>query len=304
MLRRPNSLIASLLFAPLLSGIGVAACAQDFDSVEITTEKLAEGVYMLIGAGGNIGISAGEDNVFLIDDQYAPLTDKIKAAVREISDKPIQFVINTHWHGDHTGGNEKLGDEGTVIVAHENVRKRLSTEQVIEFFERTVPPSPPSALPVITFTRDVTFHLNAHEMHVFHVEHAHTDGDIIIQFRNSNVIHMGDVFWSGYYPFIDVSAGGTIDGMIDALDLVLPMINEDTKVIPGHGPLSDKAGLQAFRAMLAGVRSQIAQQIEAGKTQEEVVASKATKEFDEDWGQGFLKPEQFVAIVYQDLARE
>jgi glyoxylase-like metal-dependent hydrolase (beta-lactamase superfamily II) len=304
MLRRPNGLIASLLFALLLGGIWISSGAQDFDAVEIKTEKLAEGVYMLVGAGGNIGVSAGEDNVFLIDDQYAPLTDKIKAAIMEISDKPIQFVINTHWHGDHTGGNEKLGDEGSVIVAHENVRKRLSTEQVIEFFGRTVPPSPKSALPVVTFTRDVTFHLNGHEMHVFHVEHAHTDGDAIIHFRNSNVIHMGDVFWQGYYPFIDESAGGTVDGMIEAVDLVLPMINEQTRVIPGHGPLSDKAGLQAFRGMLAGVRSKIAGQIEAGKTLEEIVASRATQEFDEAWGQGFLKPEQFIAIVHQDLAGE
>jgi cyclase len=278
------------------------AAAQNFDAVQIKTEKVAEGIYMLVGAGGNIGLAVGDDSTFMIDDQYAPLTDKIRAAVAALSENPVQFVINTHWHGDHTGGNERMGQAGAVIVAHENVRKRLSTEQFTEMFNRTVPPSPPAALPVITFTRDIKFHLNGEEISAFHVEHAHTDGDVIVQFEKANVIHMGDVYWQGYYPFIDLSAGGSVDGVIAALDRVLPMVDDNSKVIPGHGALSDKAGLLAYRQMLAGIRDGIASQIEAGASLEEVKASRPTREFDDKWGQGFIKPDQFVEIVYTSLA--
>ena len=292
------------LFLLVLAGSGAYAYDQDFDQVQIQTNKVTEGVYMLMGGGGNIGVSVGEDSVFMIDDQFAPLTDKIEAAISAISDKPVQFVINTHWHQDHTGGNENLGKAGAVIVAHENVRKRLSTEQFQEFFKMTIPPSPKESLPVITFTRDVTFHLNGDEMHVFHIEHAHTDGDAVIHFRKSNVIHMGDIFFNRVYPFIDLSAGGSIDGMIAAVDRVLPMINENTKVIPGHGPLSDKAGLESYRAMLTAVRERVARQVKAGKTLDEVIAARTTREYDATWGQGWLKPEQFVKIVYESLVKE
>jgi glyoxylase-like metal-dependent hydrolase (beta-lactamase superfamily II) len=294
-------LIVYILFTLLLAGNVVHSNAQDFDKVQIQTEKITQGIYMLIGRGGNIGVSVGEDSVFMIDDQYAPLTDKIKTAIAAISEQSVQFIINTHWHQDHTGGNENFGGAGAVIVAHENVRKRMSEKQFLEFFKMTVPASPKSALPIITFTRDVTFHLNGDEMHVFHVEHAHTDGDAIIYFRKSNVIHMGDVFFEGMYPFIDLSAGGSIDGMIAAVDLVLPMMDRNTRVIPGHGPMSDKAGLDVYRAMLASVRNRIAREVEAGKTLDEVVASKTTQEFDAAWGQGFLKPDKFVEIIYKDL---
>ncbi len=294
-------LIGLVLLALLVPGMGAQGEEQDFDKVQIQTNKVAEGVYMLIGRGGNIGVSVGQDSVFMIDGQYAPLTDKIRAAIAAISDKPIQFVINTHWHQDHTNGNENLAKAGAVIIAHENVRKRLSTEQSVAFFKTTVPPSPKPALPVMTFTRDVTFHLNGDEIHVFHVEPAHTDGDAVIYFQKTNVMHMGDLYFEGMYPFIDLSAGGSIDGMIRALDQLLPMIDGNTRVIPGHGPLSNKAGLQAYRNMLAAVRDRIAQQIQAGKTLQEVLASKPTQEYDTAMGHGFLKPEDFVEIVYTSL---
>jgi cyclase len=286
--------LALLLAAP--------AMAQDFDDVQIKTEKIAEGVYMLVGRGGNIAVSVGEDSTFMVDDQYAPLTDKIRAAVAAVSETPVQFVINTHWHGDHTGGNEKLGEAGAVIVAHENVRKRLNTEQFMEFFETTVPPSPKTALPVITFTRDVKFHLNGDEISVFHVANAHTDGDVVIHFEKANVIHMGDVYWEGYYPFIDLSAGGSIDGVIAAVDQALPLADEASRVIPGHGALSDRSGLLAYREMLAAIREGIASQVAAGMSLEEVLAGKPTQQFDDGWGQGFIKPEQFAEIVYTSLA--
>jgi cyclase len=285
--------LALLLVAPAL--------AQGFDDVEIKTEEIAEGVYMLVGRGGNIALSVGEESTFMVDDQYAPLTDKIRAAVSAVSEIPVQFVINTHWHGDHTGGNEQLGKAGAVIVAHENVRKRLSTEQFMEFFEKAVPPSPKSALPVITFTRDVKFHLNGDEISAFHVERAHTDGDVVIHFKKVNVIHMGDVYWEGYFPFIDLSAGGSIDGVIAALDHVLPMADEHSIIIPGHGALSDRAGMIAYRKMLVAIRDNVAAQIAKGMSLDEVIASKPTSQFDEEWGQGFIKPDQFTEIVYRSL---
>jgi cyclase len=291
----PLALAATILAAPMQQ--------QDFSQVSITTEKAADGVYMLAGRGGNIGVSVGPDGVFLIDDQYAPLTDKIKAALVVLSDKPVRFLLNTHWHGDHTGGNENLGKAGTLIVAHDNVRRRMSVEQFIEAFGQKVPPSAIEALPVVTFSETVTFHLNGDEIHAFHVPPAHTDGDAIIQFRKANVVHMGDCYFNGLYPFIDVSSGGSIEGVIGAADRVLAMIDAKTKVIPGHGPMSDREGLTRFRAMLVGVRDAIKPLVAAGKTLEQVKAAQPTKAFDEIWGKGFLKPEAFVEIVYKDLSR-
>jgi glyoxylase-like metal-dependent hydrolase (beta-lactamase superfamily II) len=259
---------------------------------------------MMIGSGGNLGVSAGEDGVFLIDDQYAPLTEKIVAAIRAVSDAPIRFVLNTHWHGDHTGGNENLGEAGALIVAHDNVRERMSVEQFIEAFDRRTPPSPEGALPVVTFSASVTFHLNGDELFVFHVEHAHTDGDAIIHFRKSNVVHMGDTYFSGGYPFIDVSSGGSIDGMIATADKVLSIVDDDTQIIPGHGEMSNKAKLKEYRAMLAGVRDAVAAQIAQGKSEDEVVAADPTERWDEVWGQAWMDPETFTRIVYSDLVRK
>lgn len=275
---------------------------KDFDKVQIKTVKLSENVYMLLGSGGNIGVYAGEDGVFLVDDQFAPLTKKIKAAIGKISDKKIRFVINTHWHFDHVGGNENLGEMGSVIIAHENVRKRMSTDQFIEFFQKKIPASPKVALPIITFTKDLVFHLNGENIHVFHVNNAHTDGDAIVYFRNSNVIHTGDIYFAGLYPFIDTSAHGSVNGVIDAAQYVLSIINDDTKVIPGHGPLSNKAELRAYVDMLISVRAKISKQISDGKTIEEIQRTKPTQAFDKKWGHGMLTPDQFVQILYKNLS--
>ncbi len=276
---------------------------EDMSKVEVKTVAVAPGVWMLTGAGGNIGVSAGADGVFLVDDEYAPLTDKIKAAVGAISIRPIRFLLNTHWHGDHTGGNENLGKAGVVIVAHENVRKRMSVEQFLEAWNETVPASPESALPVVTFSEAVTFHMNGDEIHAFHVAPAHTDGDSIIQFRKANVIHMGDIFFNGMYPFIDVSTGGHLAGMIAAVDQVLPMLDAGTKVIPGHGPVTDKAGLAAYRSMLGAVRDAVKPLVTAGKSRAEVIAAKPTRGLDAAWGNGFLKPDAFVGTVYDGMAK-
>ncbi len=293
--------------ALLALGLGLAttgARAQGAQDVQIQTIEVAPGVYMLMGQGGNIGVSAGADGVFVVDDQFAPLTEKITAAIRGFSDAPIRFVINTHWHGDHTGGNENLGAAGALIVAHDNVRKRMSVEQFLEAFDRRVPPSPEGALPVVTFSEAVTFHLNDDEIHAFHIEQAHTDGDAIIHFKAANVIHMGDTYFNGLYPFIDVSSGGSIAGMIKAADTALGIIDDNSKIIPGHGALSNRSELKAYRDMLAGVRDAVAAEIAKGRAVEAVVAAKPTARFDAKWGGGFLNPEAFTRIVFSDLSRK
>ena len=290
--------VCALACACLVMASGAQAQQPD---VQIQTIEVAPGLYMLVGRGGNIGVSVGEDGVFLVDDQYAPLTEKILAAIRELSDRPVRFVINTHWHGDHTGGNENLGQAGAIIVAHDNVRKRLSMAQVLEVFDAAYPARPKVALPVITFAEALTFHLNGYEMHAFHVENAHTDGDAIIVFRDANVVHMGDTYFNGRYPFIDVEHGGTIDGMIAAANLVLDMVDDDTKIIPGHGPLSNKVKLTAYRDMLVGVRERVLAEIESGKTLDAAVAANPTAEFDAEWG-GRFPPDLFTRLVYTDLS--
>jgi glyoxylase-like metal-dependent hydrolase (beta-lactamase superfamily II) len=279
------------------------AYAQAMEDVQIQTIEVAPGVYMLVGGGGNIGVSVGADGVLLVDDQYAALTEKITAAIRAISDGPIRFVLNTHWHPDHVDGNENLGAAGALIVAHENVRERMSVEQFIEALDRRVPRAPEGALPAVTFGESVTFHVNDEEIHIFHVN-AHTDGDALVHFRRGNVLHMGDIHFNGMYPFIDVSSGGSIDRMIAAVEMVLAMIDDETKVIPGHGPLSDKAGLAEYRDMLVGVRDAVAEQIAMGKGRDAVIAAKPTAAFDPEWGGGWLSPDQFTAIVFSDLVRK
>ena len=295
----------ALIALVVAAALAVLAYAQPpgIEKIEIVTEKVADGLYMLKGGGGNIGVSVGPDAVFLVDDQYAPLTPKIKAAVATLTDKPVKFVLNTHWHGDHTGGNENLGAGGTLIVAHDNVRTRMSTEQFSAFFNNKVPPAPRAALPVVTFDDTVTFHLNGEEIHAFHVAPAHTDGDAAVHFRKANVVHTGDLFFNGMYPFIDVDSGGSIAGMIAAADTLMAALKPDAKIIPGHGPLATRADYVAFRDMLAGVRDAVAPLVQAGKTREEVVAAKPTAAFDAKWGGGFFKPDPFVAVVYADLSR-
>ena len=278
-----------------------AALSQNFDTVQVRVEPVATGVHMLMGAGGNIGVSSGPDGVFLIDDQYAPLTPKIEAAVRSFSQGTFRFVLNTHWHGDHTGGNENWGKAGAIIVAHENVRKRLSTDQFMAAFNRNVPASPKAALPVVTFTEAVTFYLNDDELHTVHVKNAHTDGDVIVRFRKANVVHMGDTYTSRSYPFIDLGSGGSVNGVIAAADLVLGMIDDQTKVIPGHGPLSNKAELKAFRDMVAAVRDRVQQLVAQGKTREQVLAEKPTAAFDARWGGNV---DRFVGYLHDELSKK
>lgn len=297
--------IRSLL--PLLLALGIltlvsASTAQEFDKVQIKTIKITDQVYMLIGAGGNIGVSVGEDGILLIDDQFAEVLEKIKAALSEINSGPIRFVLNTNWHYDHVRGNEPLAKAGALIIAHENSRKRMSTEQHYPFFDFKTPASPEAALPVITFTDSITLHFNDEEIYALHIKNAHSDADIAILFRKANVIHTGDLYFSAGYPFIDISHGGSTDGMISAADTLLEMIDESTKVIPGHGPLSNREGMKNYRQMLATVKDRILKQIKEGKTLEEIIASRPTADLDKDWKQG-MSPEEIVKIVYNDLSK-
>jgi glyoxylase-like metal-dependent hydrolase (beta-lactamase superfamily II) len=280
------------------------AAQQDFSKVEIKTIDLGSGLAMLQGAGGNIGVSTGPDGVFLIDDQYAPLTEKIRAAIRAISMKPIRFVLNTHWHGDHTGGNENLGEAGVLILAHHRVRERLSTEQFQAIRNRKIPASPKAAWPVVTFEDGVTLHLNGQTIEVIHVEPAHTDGDSIVYFREADLLHMGDTYFSGMYPFIDTSSGGRIDGMIAAADRGLAIAGPKTRIIPGHGPLSSREELSETREMLISVRDRVRNLIDEGLDRDRVVAGKPSNDFDGAYGGGFMTPDAFVGIVFDALNPE
>lgn len=285
-------------------GWALTAVAQqrDFSEVQIGTVPVAEGLYMLTGQGGNIGVSVGADGIVLVDDQFAGLVDKIRAVLTELDDGDVRVVLNTHWHFDHTGGNELFAGGGAMILAHENVRKRMDTEQFTEFFDMQVPPSAAGALPVLTFTRDVTLHLNGQTIEVEHVPSAHTDGDAVVWFRELNALHMGDTYFNGFYPFIDFSSGGSIGGMIAAVDAVLPRINDATKVIPGHGPLSNVAELRQYRSMLQTVADRMDALIADGKSVDEIVAAKPTADFDAEWADGFIKPDDWVRLVYRGMA--
>lgn len=282
----------------------IAHAQVDPTQVEIKVIPVASGVWMLQGAGGNIGVSAGEDGVFLVDDQYAPLTEKILAAVKTLSERPVRFVVNTHWHGDHTGGNENIGRAGAVIVAHHNVRERMSSDQFMARFDRTVPASPPAALPVITFAEGVTFHLNGDTLEVVHLAAGHTDGDSAVIWEDADAIHAGDLFFNGMYPFIDLGSGGSIDGMIVAIDVLLGRAGDGTRIVPGHGALATRADLAAYHAMLEGARDRVAALIAEGKSRAEVVAADPTAEWNEKWGGGFIDAETFAGTLYDSLKGE
>lgn len=305
----PTRHIAHLVVAPffgifLLLVTVVPLRGQGMDDVEIETIEVAEGVYMLMGRGGNIGVSVGDDGVFLIDDQFAPLTDQILAALAEITDESVRFVFNTHWHGDHTGGNENLGEAGALIVAHDNVRERMSSDQVLQRIgqERTTTPaSPAGALPVVTFSEDVSFHINGGELHAFHVEHAHTDGDAIVHFEGANVVHMGDTFFRGRFPFIDTASGGSIDGLIEAVGRALSVMDAETRIIPGHGDLAGREDLRAYADALKEMRAVVGELMARGMSLEQIQAERPIRAHAARLGQDRAAEDTFVATIHHGL---
>jgi glyoxylase-like metal-dependent hydrolase (beta-lactamase superfamily II) len=294
-MKRP--LLSALLCAfAVLVFIFVAVAQQDFSKVEIKATKVAGSVYMLEGSGGNIGVCAGEDGIVIVDDQFAPLANKIREALKGISDKPLKFVINTHFHGDHTGGNSEFGPQ-TTIIAHENVRKRLQ--------EGGPPPggakpAPKEALPVITFNDKTSVHVNGEEMRAVHFPHAHTDGDSVIFFQQANVVHMGDNFVTYGFPFVDVKSGGSISGMIAGDEKVLSMLSPDAKIIPGHGPLSTPADLRKFIDLLKETRAIVADGIKQGKTVQQMKDDHVLAKY-ESLGKGFIKTDGWIDTLYNDV---
>ena len=301
----PNPI--SRTFAALLlatSSLALSACSESnaqesdrFAKVEIKAEPLADGIAVLFGAGGNIGVSYGPDGTVLIDDQFAPLTDKINAAVKDLGAEPVKYLINTHWHGDHTGGNENLGRSGVLIMAHDHVRDRL-----IKGNDST-PPAAPEALPVVTYHDGIKLHLNGDEIRVQHMSHGHTDGDSVVFWKNANVVHMGDLFFNKVtLPFIDLSSGGNARGVLAAADKVLAMVDDDTKIIPGHGPMANKADLTAYRDMLKSVIGTVEKAQGEGKSLAQVQAMKPAAQWDVN-PDAFIKGDAFVEAVYKSLQK-
>jgi cyclase len=293
---------ALALFAASCLAAPAAAQQQDFSKVEIAATRLAPGLAMLVGAGGNIAVSTGADGPVIVDDQFAPLAPKITAAVKALQDAPIRFVINTHHHYDHTGGNEAFGSAGALIFAHQNVRLRLSKEQVSKLSDFKLPAAPPDALPVVTFGDGVTLHWNGETIRVDHAPHAHTDGDSHVWFESANAVHMGDTFVNGFFPFVDIESGGGIAGLIDSANRVLARAKPDTKIIPGHGPLAAAADLTKFRDMLVDVRARIEKGVASGASLEEFISKKPLADLEAEWGDGFLKTDQVITLIWMNLS--
>jgi glyoxylase-like metal-dependent hydrolase (beta-lactamase superfamily II) len=291
-----------IVWAGMLAALAAMVTATHAaDEPAIKTIKLSDDIHVLMGAGGNIAVSTGIDGTFIIDDDMPPLAEKIQAAIQQIRNEPVRMLFNTHWHFDHTGGNEHFGRQGTLIIAHDNVRERMSTTQFSKLFNSETPPSPAAALPVVTFDNTLTLHLNGHTIKAIHIAPAHTDGDAILLFADVNIAHLGDLFFNGLYPVVDISAGGSVQGMIDGIDTILPLLDAETTVIPGHGPVSNIEGLKAFRNMLVLVHSRVKALVEDGKTVDEVLALSPSYNFDEQWAWSFMPPERWVRLVYDSV---
>lgn len=302
-MRRFKVILLSMALALALP----AAAQQNLDAVEIRAEPVAPNIAVLFGAGGNIGVSWGPDGTILIDDQFAPLTERIRAAIAALGAPPARFLINTHWHPDHTGGNENFGRGGTVIMAHDHVRERMASEQRRPGRgggpDQVTPPFPAPALPVITWHDRVSVHLNGNEVRAIHAPHAHTDGDSIIHFRGANVIHMGDLFFHRVtLPFIDVASGGDARGMLAAADAALALADENTVIIPGHGPVARRADLVAYRDMLAEVIGVVTREKAAGRSLAEIIAMRPAARWDTN-PQAFINGEAFVTAIWNSIER-
>jgi cyclase len=285
----------------LVFAAGFVQAQTNFDTVKIRPQRLADNIYMLKGSGGNIGLLTGSDGLLMIDDQFAPLSEKIAAAIKEIDAGKIQYLINTHLHGDHSGGNENFKKMGATIVAHDMVRQRMSTEQFNARANRTFPPRDKDAWPVVTFDNKMTFHMNGEDVELHHFLPGHTDGDIIIKMMKGNVLHTGDAFNLSGYPYIDGSSGGTFDGYIETLNKIAALADDQSKVIPGHGNVGTKADVIMVRDMLIDIRTQVEAAMKKGKKVEDIPALNLTSKYDEKWGQGFIKGKDFVIVVAQSV---
>jgi len=294
--------IVLLITLFVLATVPPTQAQTDWSKVEVKVHKVNGNVYLLEGAGGNIGVSVGPDGILIVDDQYAPLADKIKAALKTLGEGKLKFVLNTHWHGDHTGGNAAFGAEAPLI-AHDNVRKRMSTVQENKFFKRTTPASPKEALPVITFGHSVSIHFNGEEIRAIHFPTGHTDGDSVIYFTNSNVIHMGDHFFAGRFPFVDLDSGGDVEGFTKNVGDVIAKLPAGVKIIPGHGPLSTPDDLKLFHRMLTETTDIVRTKMAAGKTLDQIKAESLPDEW-KSWGTGFIKTDVWIEIIHRSLSKK
>ena len=296
-MKRKSIIALSVLTAWILS----YAMIVQADSEKLVAVQVSEQIYMIAGKGGNVGIFIGEDGTFLIDDNFAPLTEKIVEAIKSVGGDHPRFLINTHYHGDHTGGNENLGRGGTLIFSHDNVRERLKNGSFIKAFDMKLAATTPEGLPVVTFSDGISFHLNNDTIRAIHVAHAHTDGDSFIHFETANVVHAGDILFNGFYPFIDVNHGGSLIGTIKGVDEILSLTDDNTKIIPGHGPLGDKEQLLSYRKMLWTAYERLTKLKAEGKTAQEAAASKPLDDLEEIWGDGMFKGDQWIELIYSGV---
>ena len=291
-----------IIFVPIFCLFLVISKAQNnLDTVTIRPVTVAENLYFLKGAGGNIGVFIGQEGTLMIDNQFAPLSNKINGAIKTLSPNDIRFVINTHIHGDHTGGNENFKKMGATIVAHDRVMERMSKEQINRNDNSVIPPQPEDSWPMISFADKLDFYLNQENIELLHVDPAHTDGDVVVHFKKANVYHMGDLFVTYGYPFIDYNNGGSINGFISSLDSFLKMMDDNTKIIPGHGELTNKAAVKNFRDRLAEFRDEVAAALKKGKKVEDIASLPIATKYDEEWGKGFVKGKDFVLQIAENL---
>lgn len=285
----------------LLVSSGAFAQGNNMDTVKIRPVKITDNIYMLKGSGGNIGVLIGKDGTLMIDNQFAPLSNKINGAIKTLDPGEIRFLVNTHLHGDHSGGNENFKRMGATVVAHDLARERMGKEQVNKAMNRVTPPREKDALPVITFSDKLNFHLNDEDIVLHHFDAGHTDGDLIVQFKNANVVHTGDAFVRYGYPFIDVSSGGSVNGFISTLDKILLLIDDNTRVIPGHGEPATKADVKKVRDAVADIRDQVSSALKKGKKTEDISALGISDKYDADLGKGFVKGKDFVLMIAENL---
>ncbi len=291
-----RKLLSILLLLP------TAILAQrDWSSVQIERTEVNNRISFLVGSGGNVGVLIGDEGVMIVDDQYAPLSEKIQAAIAEISSGQIRYTLNTHYHGDHTGGNENFKEAGAIVVAQDNVRDRLGKSWTNEILGRDMEAKSESFWPVITFSDEMTFHFNGEEVTLMYAPNAHTDGDALVHFKTSNIIHAGDLFVRYGYPFIDVSAGGTIDGMIAAQKKILSLCDDNTQIIPGHGQLSTKKDVQELLNMLEATKAIVTKAKEKGETLEDLMAREPLQDFHDRWNGSFITSDLFVQIIYETV---
>jgi glyoxylase-like metal-dependent hydrolase (beta-lactamase superfamily II) len=300
---RFRSPLLAALYALAASPVLAQAPSQAPDpKAQIKVQQVRPGLHVLSGQGGNVAAWTGPDGIVLVDDSLAQAAPQLVEAVAKISPAPIRFVVITHWHPDHAGGNEALGKAGAVLIAQHAVRSRMSEAQFVEEYDVKVPPSPKAAMPVLTFADSMSLHLNGDDLEAIHVGKAHTDGDTIVWWDKANAVHLGDLFYAGGYPFIDLDSGGSLAGVVAAIEQVLARADAKTAVIPGHGPVSTRAELAAYRDMLVAVGRRVRQLVEDGTSEEQILASHPTAEFDERYGRGAVDADRFVKMLYADFS--